>query len=67
MAHKPIIIGCDNAAVELKHVITSLLDEEGIPYEDVGVNNSEDPTAYPSIAALVAQRIIDRTIQRKAS
>ena len=30
MARKPIIIGCDNAAVELKNVVIGVLKEEGI-------------------------------------
>ncbi len=58
MGSKPIIIGCDNAAVELKRVIIGLLDEEGIPYEDMGVNDCEDGTPYPSVAATVARKII---------
>ena len=42
MARKPIIIGCDNAAVELKNVVIGTMKEEGIPFEDVGVNSPDD-------------------------
>jgi len=58
MAQKPIIIGCDNAAVGLKNAIKTVLDEQGIAYEDVGVGSEADGTAYPSIAEKVAQEII---------
>ena len=59
MAHKPILIGSDNAGVELKNMVKGLLDAEGIAYEDLGVPSSADATAYPSVAEQVAQGIID--------
>jgi ribose 5-phosphate isomerase B len=65
MKHKPIVIGCDNAAVALKNTIKTVLDEQGIPYEDVGVNADQDSTAYPSVAALVAQKIIDSKYEKE--
>ena len=59
MAQKPIVIGCDDAAIGLKNAIKDLLDEQGVPYEDVGVEAEGDSTVYPSVAAKVAQMIID--------
>jgi hypothetical protein len=35
---KPLIIGCDNAAVDLKNVVIGVLKEQQIPFEDVGVD-----------------------------
>jgi ribose 5-phosphate isomerase B len=56
---KNIVIGCDNAAVSLKRVITKLLDEMGYRYEDVGVNDETDQTYYPNVAKLVCEKIIE--------
>jgi ribose 5-phosphate isomerase B len=39
MAGKPIVIGCDNAAVELKNVLIGVLKEEGRAFENVGVDS----------------------------
>jgi ribose 5-phosphate isomerase B len=58
MARKPIVIGCDNAAVELKNVVIGILKEEGVPFEDVGVASPDDQTEYP----LVAQRAMEKII-----
>jgi ribose 5-phosphate isomerase B len=58
MPQKPIVIGCDDAAIGLKNAITSLLDELDVDYEDVGVANEADSTAYSSVAEKVAQEII---------
>lgn len=58
MALKPIVIGCDNAAVELKNVLIDVLKEEGRSFENVGVDSAEDQTEYPSVAERVAEKII---------
>jgi ribose 5-phosphate isomerase B len=58
MTRKPIVIGCDNAAVQLKEALIGVLKEEGYSFEDVGVERSEDQTGYPVIAQRVADRII---------
>lgn len=58
MARKSIIIGCDNAAVELKNVVIGTLKEEGIPFEDVGVNSPDDQTEYPVVAQRAMEKII---------
>ena len=55
---KPIVIGCDNAAVELKNVLIGVLKEEGRSFENVGVDSAEDQTGYPVIAQRVAEKII---------
>jgi ribose 5-phosphate isomerase B len=58
MARKPIIIGCDNAAVELKNVVIDTMKKEGIPFEDVGVNSPDDQTEYPVVAQRAMEKII---------
>lgn len=58
MTPKNIIIGCDNAAVDLKQEIIKVLNEMDIPFEDVGVAESSDQTYYPLVAEKVCQKII---------
>lgn len=53
-----IIIGCDNAAVDLKNVIMAFLEEKGVAYENVGCDSTEDPTVYPEIAKRVCEKVI---------
>ena len=65
MGHKPIIIGCDNAGVDLKNMIKGVLDAEGIEYLDLGVPSASDTIAYPSVAEQVAQAIIDSNYARE--
>jgi ribose 5-phosphate isomerase B len=65
MSHKPIIIGCDNAAVGLKDELKSLLLAENIPFEDVGVNSASDETPYPTVAERVANEIIQSNYQKE--
>ncbi len=56
---KTIVIGCDNAGVEFKKTILSILEGKGIAYEDVGVAQASDTTAYADIAACVAHKILE--------
>ncbi|AEF82595.1 ribose 5-phosphate isomerase B [Leadbettera azotonutricia] len=53
-----IVIGCDEAAVNLKRIFIKLLQEMNISVEDVGVRNDEDKTAYPLVASAVCKKII---------
>ena len=39
-----IVIGCDNAAVEMKNVVVDFLKSKGITVENVGVDSPSDPT-----------------------
>ncbi|AUS96055.1 ribose 5-phosphate isomerase B [Clostridium thermosuccinogenes] len=56
---KHIVIGCDNAAFDLKMQITKMLKQDGVEYEDVGVYSVSDEKMYPLIAKEVAERIIE--------
>ena len=58
MQQKKIVIGCDNAAVEMKNMIITLLKEREIEVEDVGVPSSTDPMLYPEVAACVCEKIM---------
>ena len=53
-----VVVGCDNAAVDLKNTLISCLRECGVNVEDEGCMDSSDPTVYPQIAARVCRNII---------
>ena len=60
---KPIAIGADDAAVELKAQIVKHLESKEIPVHDYGVF-SDDPMLYPDIAVEVAQAVADGKHER---
>ena len=55
---RQIVIGCDDAACDLKAVLVETLEKMGIEFEDVGVVSSKDKTIYPQVAERVANAII---------
>jgi ribose 5-phosphate isomerase B len=54
-----IVIGCDNAAVDLKNVIMDFLRKKGVECENVGCDSASDDTVYPLVAARACKKIID--------
>lgn len=58
MKNDTIVIGCDDAAVELKKQIIALLEARNIKVEDMGVTGPGDATYYPLVAKKVCERII---------
>lgn len=62
---KRIVIGCDNAAVEMKHTLEGVLKEMNIPFEDVGVESDKDGTVYPEVASRVCELIIASGYQKE--
>lgn len=61
-SHK-IWIGNDHGGYELKQNIVALLDERGIPVEDVG-SHSGDIARYPHYAVRVAKAVSDGEAKR---
>ena len=55
-----IVVGCDNAAVELKNTLIACLKEQGVTVEDEGCMDASDPTVYPLVAKRVCENIIRR-------
>lgn len=53
---QPILIGCDEAAYQLKEIIKAHLQSKGLEVIDYGVH-STDPVDYPDIAVQVARDI----------
>jgi ribose 5-phosphate isomerase B len=61
---KPIAIGADDAAFELKNKIVDYLKTKGIPVEDYGVQTADPSVLYPDIALTVAQAVAAGTHDR---
>ncbi|WP_213974828.1 ribose 5-phosphate isomerase B [Tepidanaerobacter acetatoxydans] len=59
MKKQTIVIGCDNAAVSMKKMLTDFLEEKGIIVENMGCDSPDDPTNYPTIAKRVCEKIIE--------
>ena len=60
---KTVLIGCDEAAFELKEIIKKHLQSQGINVVDYGVH-STDPVDYPDIAVQVARDIAAKKTDR---
>ena len=58
MKNNAIVIGCDDAAVDMKNQIIELLKAKNIAVEDVGVFGSGDATYYPLVAKKLCEQII---------
>jgi len=56
---RKIVIGCDNAAVDLKENLVAFLKSKEIEVEDVGCKSSDDSTNYPTIAGRVCNKVIE--------
>lgn len=61
---KIIVIGCDNAAVELKKVIADFVSTQGFTVEDIGVDSTDDQTMYPLVAKNLSERIIESNYEK---
>ncbi len=59
----PIVIGCDEAAFDLKEAIKAYLIELGQEVEDMGVYD-KSPVLYPDIALKVASAVAEGRFQR---
>lgn len=62
---REIVLGNDNAAVELKITIAAYLRSLGVRVEDLGCFSPEDNTYYPLIAERVCQEIIDSGYKKR--
>jgi ribose 5-phosphate isomerase B len=60
---KKLIIGCDNAAVDLKKTIIGFLESKGYEVEDVGVSSAGENTYYPLIAQKLCKKIAESGYQ----
>ena len=60
---KIVLIGCDEAAFELKEIVKKHLQAQGVNVVDYGVH-STDPVDYPDIAVQVAKDIAAKKSDR---
>jgi ribose 5-phosphate isomerase B len=60
---KPVIIGCDHAAYELKESVKGYLVDFGITVEDAGTF-SEDSVDYPEFGMKVASEVSQGAFER---
>lgn len=58
-----IVVGCDEAAYQLKELVRTHLEELGHEVTDVGVYN-EDPSLYPDTAERLCARIASGECER---
>lgn len=58
-----IVVGCDEAAYQLKEYLKAHLEKKGHEIVDVGVYN-EDPSLYPDTAARLCAKITDKSCER---
>jgi ribose 5-phosphate isomerase B len=54
---KPIAVGADDAAYDLKTAIVKHLKSKGIAVEDYGIHDPAADTIYPDVALVVAQAV----------
>jgi ribose 5-phosphate isomerase B len=69
MSNARLAIGADDAGFSLKSIIEEYLDEIGVPYDDLGVDNPSagngpEPVDYPDVAKTVAYGIRDGRYER---
>ncbi len=57
MMNKIIVIGCDNAAVQLKNTIKGYVESLGLSVEDLGCFSADDQIMYPLVAERVCEKI----------
>lgn len=62
---REIVIGCDNAAVDLKNILYHIMEEKGFSVEDVGCSTEQDSTYYPYIAQRVCEKIIESNYEKE--
>lgn len=53
-----IFLGCDHAGYELKQVVIRLLEEKGLPYQDLGCACATEAVDYPNYALKVVDAIL---------
>lgn len=62
---RDLIIGCDNAAVELKDLLKKHLEEKGYKVKEVGPKTSDDDTYYPLVAEELSKKIQESNFEKR--
>jgi len=59
------VIGCDNAAIELKNILKKFLEDSDYIVEDMGCFSQEDNTYYPYVAEKVCKKIMESNYEKR--
>ena len=62
---RKFVIGCDNAAVEMKEILKAFLLKKDAEVEDVGCDTPDDPTNYPTIAEKACRLIAESGFEKR--
>lgn len=62
---RDIVIGCDDAAIQLKNILIRFMAEKGYHVENVGCDTPEDHIYYPYIAKRVCDKIIESNYEKR--
>lgn len=62
---RSIVIGCDNAAVGMKELLKQMMEDMGIPVEDMGVASEADQRAYALTAKVVCDQVINSGYEKR--
>lgn len=62
---RDLVIGCDNAAVELKNLIMKHLEGKGYKVESVGPVSADDSTFYPIVAEELSKKIQESNFEKR--
>lgn len=62
---RTIVIGCDNAAVQLKNILIQFMEKKGYQIENVGCDSADDDIFYPYVAKKVCDKIIESDYEKR--
>jgi ribose 5-phosphate isomerase B len=62
---RDIVIGCDNAAVDLKNLLIAHLEKKGYKVESVGPKTADDNTYYPIVAEELSKKIQESNFEKR--
>lgn len=62
---RDIVIGCDNAAVDLKNLVIEHLEKKGYKVESVGPKTADDNTYYPIVAEELSKKIQESNFEKR--
>ncbi len=62
---KQLVMGSDDAALDMKNQLVKFLTDKGYEVEDVGIYSQDDATVYPNVAEKACQLIIDSNFEKR--
>ena len=62
---KKLVMGSDDAALDMKNQLVKFLTDKGYEVEDVGIYSQDDDTVYPNVAGKACQLIVDSNFEKR--